>query len=262
MDILAQHREDVALELGNRADIQELGSSGEPSRVDLWLWKSYLGFARTYEFPEAQVTITGEWTTGMESIRWPDDCRAIDSIKFYWPNGTSIRTRWKDMDYLRRYPSGPATIPNFTTPLMAIGPPAIVAQHGNQIFVRPYSDQQKYIYILDYFVKPRQIVGEDSDEPAYIAAGPRDIGSTRLLVGEDWLEIVELGAQIRGHINLGEPEKAQAIQQLLFGFTVPTTGKQVPGLVAQALNRRQVMASKMDYNIQPAQPKRSYTNVG
>jgi hypothetical protein len=261
MDILAQHREPVTLELGNRADIKELGPGGEPSRVDNWLWQSYLGFARTYEFSEAQVTVTGEWNNTMESIRWPDNARAIDSIKFYWPNGTSVRTRWKDMDYLRRYPTGTQTLPTVRVPLIAIGPPAITAQHGNFIHVRPYADTIRYIYILDYFKKPELIVGEDSFDPPYTARGPLDIGATRLLVGDDWLEIVEIGAQIRGHINLGEPDKAQALQQLLFGFTLPTSGKQVPGLIAQALNRRQIMAPRMDYNIQPSQPKRDYTSV-
>jgi len=239
-----------------------MGPNGEPSRVDEWLWQSYLGFARTYEFSEAQVTISGQWKTGMDAIVWPDNCRAIDSIKFYWPNGTSVRTRWKDMDYLRRYPTGPSTLPTFVYPLMSIGPPAITAQHGNRIYVRPYADQIMYTYILDYFVKPQQIVGEDSFDPPYVAKSPFDIGATEFLVGDDWLEIVELGAQLRGHINLGEPDKASAIQQLLFGVTTPTTGKMVPGLIAQALNRRQIMAPRMDYNIQPAQAKRDYTNVG
>lgn len=259
-DILANHRAPVALELGNRADI----SLGFPSRVDNWLWQSYLGFARTYEFSEAQVTVSGQWVTGMDFIQWPDDCRAIDSIKFYWPNGTSVRTRWKDMDYLRRYPTGPQTLTTFAFPLVSIGPPAITAQHGNRIYVRPYADSVRYTYILDYFLVPQQIVGLDSLDPQYPydAQTPADIGATQLLVGDDWLEIVELGAEMRGHINLGEPDKAQAIQQLLYGFTLPQTGKQVPGLIAQALNRRQIMAPRMDYNIQPAQAKRSYTNVG
>jgi hypothetical protein len=113
---------------------------------------------------------------------------------------------------------------------------------------------------LDYFVKPTKQFG-DSFDPPYCAQAPTDFGATRLLVGDDWLEIVELGAQLRGHINLGEPDKANSIQQLLFGFTQPQTGKQIPGLIAQALNRRQIMASRMDYNIRPRQPKRSYTNA-
>jgi hypothetical protein len=261
-NLLAYHRETVAIELGNRADILAFGANGGPSLVDGWLWRSYLGFARTYEFSEAQVTIQGQWLAGMSAIIWPDNCRAIDSIKFYWPNGTSVRTRWKDMDYLRRYPAGPPDISTVTYPLVSIGPPAITAQHGNLIYVRPYADQTVYTYILDYFQKPILVVGQSSIDPPYTAVGSEDIGATPFMVGDDWLEIIELGAELRGHINLGEPDKAQAIQQLLFGFTVPTTGKQVPGLIAQALNRRQIMASRMDYNIQPTQPKRDYTNVG
>jgi hypothetical protein len=105
-----------------------------------------------------------------------------------------------------------------------------------------------YNFTLDYWQKPQQ--------------DPNDIGATELLVPDDWLEVVDLGAMMRGHISLGERDKAQEIQQLLFGFTVPTSGKFTPGLMATMYNRRQAEAPGMDYNIQPTQVKRSYTNVG
>jgi hypothetical protein len=215
----------------------------------------------TYDFDDAQETVTGQWQTGMESISWPPQTRGIDSIKFYYPNGTAIKTSWKNIDYLRRYPASQATIP-VTNPLAAVGPPAITAMFGQNIFVRPYADTTVYTYILDYFLKPQQTIGQDSVTPPYTNQGAADIGASVLLVGDDWLEIIDYGAMMRGHIALGEPEKAQSIQQLLFGFTMPQTGKQVPGLIAQVLTRRQVMSGNMDYNIQPRQPKRSYTNVG
>lgn len=259
-DILANRRQNVNDELGRRVDISTLGTAGAPSRIDLWLWASILNVGMTYDFPEAQATLTGQWQQGMDSIVWPPEARGIDSIKFYWPNGTAIRTYWKDIDYLRRYPAGPVTIP-VTFPLVSVGPPSITADHNNQIFIRPYADSVVYNYILDYFQKPFQAVGQSSVDPPYTAVGTSDIGATPVMVGDDWLEIIDYGAMMRGHIALGEPEKAQSIQQLLFGFTMPQTGKQVPGLIAQALTRRQLMAPRMDYGVQPRQAKRSYTNV-
>jgi hypothetical protein len=83
-----------------------------------------------------------------------------------------------------------------------------------------------------------------------------------LLVPDDWLEIIDLGAILRGHISLIERDKAQEIQQLLFGYTAQSTGKLVPGLIAINWTRQQAQAPQTDWGIQPRQTKRSYTSQG
>jgi len=262
-DILANRRPYVAIALGNRADISTLGANGSPSRVDNWIYQSYLNIAMTYPFHESEATVSGQWTAGMDFIAYPPGARRFDSIAFYQPNGTAIKISWKDIQYLRRYPSNIPTIP-VTNGLLSVGPPSIVAPHGEKLYVRPYADSVIYSWIGDIWLKPQQLPGEDAPDatPPYVAQGTLDIGATEIQVPDDWLEIVDLGAILRGHISLIEREKAQEVQQLLFGFTMPSSNKMVPGLIAQALSRRQAQAPIMDYNIQPRQPKRSYTNVG
>jgi hypothetical protein len=260
--ILANLREWVTLNLGNRADISELGANAAPSRVDWWIWQSYLNLGMSYSFEEAESSQNGQWQQGMDFIPYPAGARMIKSIAFYFMNGTAIKISWKDMNYLRRYPATQQFTPGVINGIPSVGPPSIVAPLGNKLYVRPYADNQTYSFVADLWLKPVQLVGQDSSDPPYTAQGSADIGATQLLVPMDWLEIIALGATLRGHASLLERDKAKEIQELLFGYSVPTSGKQVPGLIATMYNRRQAQAPAMDYNIQPRQSKRSYTNVG
>lgn len=258
MDILANRRAFVALELGNRADIQQLGAQGAPSRVDNWLWQSYLNLAMSYKFSESENTSTDQWQTGSDSINYPTTARAVLNVAFFrHVDGTAIRVWWKDISYLRRYPT---TNPGGT---QNVGPPSIIATFGQQIFVRPLCDSQLYDVTIDFWEKPLQNAGQPAPAPfAYNPTGSADIGGTLFKVPDDWLEVIDYGAKLRGHADLGEPDRANAIQQLLYGFTVPTTNKFVPGLIAQMWTRRQAEAPGMDYGMQPSSKKRDYTSVG
>jgi len=237
MDTIDDRVSYVQLELGNRADL----TAGNPSRIQNWIWQSYLNLGSSYKFHENQKTVTLQWISGMDSIPYPDDARAILNVAFYRAiDGTAIKVNWKDINYLRRYPTqGLSGAQN-------VGPPAIAASFTDQLFIRPLCDSQVYNVIIDYWAKPTK-------------ASP--IGDTDLLVPDDFLEIIDMGAMMRGHASLGEAEKAQSLQQLLYGFTIPTTSKFVPGLIATLYTRRQAEAPTMDYNIQPTQTKRTFTNV-
>lgn len=260
-DILANRRPYVSVALGNRADLSTQGANGSPSRIDQWIWQSYLNLGMSYCFEGLEDSFTGQWTEGMDFIPYPPSARRITSIAFYQQNGTPIRISWKDIAYLRRYPAQSPTV-LVTDGLKSVGPPSIVAPFGEKLFVRPYSDANTYNFVADLWSKPQMTIGEDSTDPPYTSLGTADIGATVIAVPDDWLEIVDLGAILRGHTSLIERDKAREIQELLFGFTVPTTGKLTPGLIAQMWTRRQAQAPAMDYNIQPRQPKRTYTNVG
>jgi hypothetical protein len=260
-DILADRRDFVAIELGNRADLSQLGANAAPSRIDNWIWQSYLELGMGYSFPEAEDSFTGQWQQNMDAIPYPPQYRAIKAIEFYFQNGTAVRINWKDMQYLRRYPASSASIPSTINPFPAVGPPSVVADYAQQIFVRPYCDQNIYNYILDGWLKPSQLVGTSSVTPPYVAQGTADIGATMLLVPDDWLEVIDYGAMMRGHASLGEVEKANALQNMLYGYNIPTTGKFVPGIIATKWTRRQAQAPYMDYGIQPRQAKRGYTST-
>jgi hypothetical protein len=260
-DILANRRTLVGVELGNRADILTQGTAGAPSRVDNWLWQSYLNLAMSYKFDGLEQTVNGQWVQNQASIDYPPDVRRIDNISFYRKDGTALKINWKDIAYIRKYPDPSLSLPSPGNPLPSLGPPSIVCDFGQQIFVRPFCDSAgPYNFYLDYWQKPQQVVGGSAT--GYTSLGVADIGATVFNVPDDWLEIIDYGAMMRGHASLGEVDKSQALQQLLFGFTIPTTNKFVPGIIAQMWTRRQAQAPMMDYNIQPRQPKRSYTNVG
>jgi hypothetical protein len=229
----------VAVELGNRADL----SAGTPSRIENWLWQSYLNLGMSYKFHESEFTLDAQWQQGADSIDYPQDCRAILNVAFFRAqDGTAIKIQWKNIAYLRRYPT------QGVTGSQQVGPPAIIASFNEQVFVRPLCDQQVYNVVIDFWQKPVQ------DQSG--------VGATELLVPDDFLEIVDMGAMMRGHASLGEVDRAQQLQQLLYGYTLPTSGKFVPGMIAQMYTRRQAEAPGMDYNIQPTSTKRSYTNVG
>jgi hypothetical protein len=262
-DVLGNRRPYVAAALGNRADISQQAANGGPSRIDQWLWQSYLNLGMSYSFEQAEQSFSGQWTAGMDFLLYPPNGRMWRSIAFYHQNGTAIKINWKDMAYLRRYPVTQASLP-IINGIPSVGPPSIVAPFGAKLYVRPYADNNTYSFIGDIWTKPvQQInVSQPSVTPPYVSLGTADIGGTSLFVPDDWLEIIDLGAALRGHVSLLERDKAKEIQELLFGYSVPTSGKQVPGLIATMYNRYQAQAPNVDYNIQPRQTKRSYTNVG
>lgn len=221
---------DVGLALGNRGDILQ----GAPSRVTNWIKSSYIAFGMAYAFSELETSEDDQVDVSNDGeLDYPDTARRINCITFYRPDGTALNPSLKDVNTIRQY--------NQTTP----GPPAIVAFYGNKILFRPKADGL-YSVKIDFWQKP-QI--------------EKDVDSTDLLIPDDWLEVVSYSAQMRGFVSLMEPERAQAIQQLLYGSTVPTTGKFVPGLVHELWTRYQAQAPKMDYGIAPRQAKRSYTST-
>jgi hypothetical protein len=230
LSTIADRRSFVQLELGNRADI----SSGTPSRVDNWLWQSYLNIGMSIQFSEMEFTATSQFVQASDTIPFPDDARAIKSLVGYRSDGTALDIQIKDMKYIRRFNS------------KTQGPPDVIAFYNKIIYVRPIPDAI-YDATIDYWQKPQQ--------------DPNDLSTTELLVPDDWLEVIDMGAILRGHRSLLERDKAQEIQQLLFGFTVPLTGKMIPGLIAQMMTRRQAQSPMVDYGIEPSQTKRSYTNV-
>jgi len=239
------HLNRVALVLGNRNDLL----AGTPSRIMGWIRDSYINLAMSYEHDTLEQTTTGQLAAGTDNIPYPADARAIDAITLYDTNsGVAIQPDFKDMQYLRM----------FNTLATAQGPPSVWAPQNGKIYFRPIP-KNTYSLIIDYWQLP-QIQDPNGNVVNPYESGT-DISATPVLLPYDWLEILDYGAEMRGHAELLEREKAQEIQQLLFGFTIPLTGKFVPGMIGQILMRRQAQAPRSDYGIQPRTPKRSFTNV-
>ena len=73
---------------------------------------------------------------------------------------------------------------------------------------------------------------------------------------DDWLEILDYEAQMRGFIDLQEPDKAAGVRQLLYGNPKKPG---MPGLIKQRLTRIQAEYENANYGIRPR--KQRYTFV-
>jgi hypothetical protein len=236
--------------LGNRADLVSVVAPNAVSRVMGWIRDSYINLCMSYQLETLEVSVPGTLGPGtqgsLSSIPYPPDCRLIDAITLTYPDGSTFQPDFKDMQYVRMF--------NVQEP----GPPSVWAPQNETIWLAPYADQS-YPYILDYYQLPQIL--DDSGNVLDPSQSAVDIGETPILLPYDWLEILDYGAEMRGHAELLEREKATALQQLLFGFTVPLTNKFVPGLIGQIMTRRQAQAPKVDYGIQPRSPRRNFTNT-
>ncbi len=226
MATISDRVSNVALELGNRSDL----SAGVPSRIVNWLLQSYTDLAYDYPFEDLQdfadlTTTSNQWFMDFDPT-W----RAINGITAYRLDGTPIPLDYKDIRYLRRYSETKTSIPS------------VWADYKNQIQFRPVSNGT-YKFTIDVWLKP------------FIETV---IADTTLHVPDDWLEIIDMGAILRGHRSLLERDKAREMQELLFGFNDPRTGRITPGLIHAKWTRRQAQAPMQDYGMRPK--VRSYTN--
>lgn len=228
-----QQREiNVAMKLGNRQDLMapQPGSSNTYSRIDGWLRDAYISISFSQTFEQTEETTTFKTVPGQDAYDYPDTARAIKSlVGVNQQTGAPIIVDWKDINYVRRYAQNYPGQPNQ-------GTPSIVAPWGQGLIFRPIPDAQPYLFYLDIWEKP---VIED------------DVISTQLALPDDWLEVVDYDAAIRGHAELLEDDKAASKSKLLYGWTDPNTGQKVQGITDRLGTRLQAQKPWMDWGIQP-----------
>lgn len=217
----------VTLMLGNRTDIQ--------SRVIGWLGAAYLelGYAYPLETLEASETDTTTSGVGSGDIDFPPLARGVKDVTAVQTNGTTIPLDLKDIKWIRRLPVGV----NFC------GVPGVYATYGETIYIRP-EPKVAVNLIIDYWQKP-------------VLSDP--VEDTPILLPDDWLEILDNAAALRGYPGLLEFDKMQAIRQYLFGYTDPETNHKTPGIIHSRMTRRQAQAPAYDYGLQPKTLRRPYT---
>lgn len=226
----------VAFQLGNRPDLtQPVAAIGAISRIELWLKNAYVSLGMGQSFSEMESTLTFTTTVGLDNYAYPTTVRAIKSLVLSRPDGTVILPARKDIQYIRRYASVGIT-----------SAPAIWAPFSSLIFFRPAPDMI-YTATVDFWAKP-------------VISG--SLGTTPILLPDDWLEALTYDAAMRGHTELGEPEKARALAMLLYGFTDPQTGKFTPGMLQNLSNRMQAEAPFEDWGVQPKDRNQNYTAGG
>lgn len=206
--------------LGGRTDID--------SRIYGWVMDSYLEIGMGSDFSELedtqQLTIPG---TGL--IAYDPTWRAVKGKPtLLKPDGTTTPVDFKDVSYIRRIPLTTASQ----------GVPRVVASHKRQLLFRPLPDSAgPYQVILDLWLKPTQ--------------DPNTIQNTVLNVPDDWLEVIDWGAAMRGHAELFERDKARELQMLLYGGYNAETKQKVTGMITQKIMQKQAEAPARDYGMQP-----------
>lgn len=235
MATISSRLDDVTKELGNRSDI----TSGSPSRVALWYRNSYISVAMGYNFEQLENMYTFA-ATQQFSLPFPAQSRAITYLTIYDQNGSPSSPVFRDKASLDKA----GDYAGVTSQQMKPGKPGQYTLYQQNLLFSPPFDGQNYTVVLNTWEKP------------IITA---DVVSTVLNVPDDWLEALDYGAMMRGHAVLGEPDKALALQRLLYGFTEPTTGRYVPGLFSNLMTRKQANAPARDYGLQPKSARYQYT---
>jgi len=232
MSTIADRTTRVMLMLGNRSDLVTSPTPAAGDRIVGWVQDAYTEIAMGYPFEELEDSIPDQFVTSIDTYNYPTAVRAVKTLTGVKSDGTTWPIWKRDIRVIDRYSS--------TT---NVGPPSIYAPFKKQIIVRPVPDTV-YDFIWRVWLKP---------------SFADDIVSTELLVPDDWLEIIDYAAALRGHTELLERDKAAEINRLLFGGFNPGTGKPMPGLIRQKMLLFTAESVAAEYPIQPR--VRRYTNT-
>lgn len=220
----------VQFKLGNRTDLAAVPAGLPASRIAIWLRDAYISLSWGNPFAELETSIQLVTEAGQDSYPYSDNFRAIRNLVIYRPDGTVITPSTKDIGSIRQMNS------------INQGAPAIWCDFGKFIYFRPVPDAS-YTCLVDYWAKPT------------ITA---DVLSTLIQMPDDWLEVLDYGAALRGYTELQEPDKAKQTQELLFGYVNPQTGHMVQGIVQNLMNRTQATDPYKDWGLTPKGLVQSY----
>ncbi len=225
--IIDERVETVRLMLGNRLDLDP--------RILRWIANSYLELGMAYKFAELEDSYDETMVVGTSVYDYPVtsvaggsrtsgyETRAIRTMSVIDTSDNPRPLRRRNKDLVDRYKS--------TTQ----GPPSIYAPWGQQVILRPVPDLA-YTLRWNIWLKPR------------IETNP---GASVILLPDDWLEILDLIAAMRGHAELLERDKADELFRILHGPEDPRSGRRHPGLIAQRLTQRAAEFEAEEYGVRP-----------
>lgn len=223
MALISDRVTNVRLKLGNRSDLD--------LRIKNWLADAYIDLGSNLPFEELEDTITDALVPNIDSYVYAAQVRAVKALTLILPNGDTRPLHKKHIINIRRYST------------TGSGDPAIWAPFKRVAYLRPIP-RQAYPLLWDVWTKPQ----------IDLSAG--DPGATQILLSDDWLEIIDYCATLRGHIELLERDKAGEIRMLLYGD--PKHPDQL-GLVPAKLRQKAAENVAEDYGIRPR--TRRYTSV-
>lgn len=232
---IADRKVNVAMKLGNRQDLLQPAPDSvfTYSRISGWLRDAYIAIATCRTFEQSEKTFQFQTVAGQDTYPLPSDLRAMKAFTGYDQFNTPIQVLYKSIAYIRRY--NPGTLPvGSPTPMLAR--PSIFTFFGNNIIFRPVPDQSTYTFFLDYWQRP--LISQNVD-------------SSYLLVPDEWLEVVDYEAAIRGNAELQQADRSREMMEMIYGFSDPTTGRSTPGIIERLQNRAEAMSPYTDWGIQP-----------
>lgn len=208
------------------------GRTDQEANIERWIAATYRDIASTIPFETLEATENTVLVANADApIDYPTDARAIKSIVIGIP--AAAPTTQTPL-----YKRNVAIIDRYGT--SSTGIPSIWAPFGNQIVLRAVPNDA-YPLTIRYWQKV--VLSED-------------LAETELLVPDDWLEIIEYGAQLRGYIALQDPQGAASVRLMLYGDPkLPDK----PGLIKQRLTQIQAENANANYGVRPRITR--YTNV-
>lgn len=230
MTTIAERAERVIAMLANRTDIR--------ARVEAWLRDAYYELGMSYDFEELEATHNMDVGNNESTYEYPEvsiannnwEVRAIKALTLRGNNNNTIidLTR-KTIQWIDRYPE-------------IYDRPVLYAPFRNSIVLHPIPSSN-WTLRWRVWLKPR-IEIEDNNNNLYM-------NSTQICLPDDWLEILDYSAALRGHIELLERDKAGEVMQLLFGADDPRTGRRIPGLIKQKMLRKHAESPIGDWGMRP-----------
>jgi|SRR5215831_1502338 len=205
------------------------GREDKDTEIANWIANSYQSLGSSLPFETLEDTANPTTVAGTDNYPYPPTARGIKSIVIGIPAAnpqTFPPLIKKNVQLLDRY--GPQR-----------GTPSLWAPFGANYLVRQVPNDN-YPLIVRFWIRPQIqfLVGTTNADPA-----------TPLFVPDDWLEILDYSAQLRGYMDLQEFDKAQVIRTLLYGD--PANIKRVPGLIKANLRRIQAEQDTNQYGLRP-----------
>ena len=227
----------VTIMLSNRSDLAQLQSSWGPPfdtrpPIDKWLGDAYVDAGFSYNFDELNVGPLLIQTPGDSVTQYsplPDDLRAIDQVSIDIDgNGKYVPMNPTDYKVIRR------------TTSVSPGRPTRYGRHGLQIWWDRIPDRL-YNVQLSYWQKPELVIDPSNTNS--------DVEDTQLLLADDWFEILDRMAAMRGWEYLQDAMKMSQIKTELFGD--PSDPRKGPGLIKAKMTATIAESSSSEYGITP-----------
>jgi hypothetical protein len=241
MATIADRRVKVQILLSNRSDLAVKQGSETHPKIDAWLSDAYVDLGNSYDYEDLELgpilmTTPNDGVT--QYLTLPEDCRAVKQVSID-PSGNG--------KYIPMY--GPTAYNLLRrTSSIGVGMPSRWGRRGYNLWFDRIPNSA-YSLAVTYWQKPQILIDATNTTS--------DIEDTPLLMPDDWLEILDHCAALRGWEYLQDSLKIGETKALLYGD--PSDPRKGPGLIKAKMMARTAESTDSNYAIAPYVV--SYTRV-